>query len=60
MVPPPADLRVAPWSERAHAGRTFLAIRNGAPGTAMAAWWALSDEQTWDLVAYIEALGQAR
>lgn len=60
MVPPPADLTVAPWSERAHAGRTFLAIRDGVPQTAMAPWPTLSDGETWQLVAYIETLGQAR
>ena len=58
MVPPPADLTVSPWSQRRHAGRTFLAIRNGVPETAMASWPMLSDRRTWELVAYIESLGQ--
>ena len=58
MVPPPADLTVPLWSERRHAPRTFLAIRNGVRESAMAPWPMLSDRQTWELVAYIESLGQ--
>ena len=60
MTPPPANLTLPPWSTAAGAGRTFLAIRNGVRGTAMASWPVLSDRQTWELVAYIEALGQGR
>ena len=60
MVPAPANLTVPPWSERSSAARTFLAIRQGVPGTAMAAWPTLSDEQTWQLVAHIETLPQGR
>jgi high-affinity iron transporter len=56
MIPPPANLTVPPWSERSSAARTFLAIREGVPGTAMAAWPTLSDQQIWQLVAYIETL----
>jgi hypothetical protein len=37
-------------------GRTFLAIRNGVPRTAMARWPVLTDPQTWQLVAYITSL----
>lgn len=58
MVPPPADLTVPPWSQPAHAGQTFLTIRNGVRGTAMASWPMLSDRQTWQVVAYILALGK--
>ncbi len=60
MVPPAANLAVPPWTRRATAGRTFLAIRRGVPRTAMAAWPALSDRETWELVAYIESLGRER
>ena len=60
MAPPPANLTVLPWSERANSARTFLAIRQGVPGTAMAAWPTLSDEQIWQLVAHIETLPQGR
>ena len=60
IAPPPANLTVPPWSERAYAARTFLAIRQGVAGSAMAAWPNLSDEQTWQLVAYIETLPPGR
>ena len=60
MVPRPANLIMPPWSERSEAARTFLAIRQGVPGTAMAAWPTLSDEQLWQLVAHIETLPQGR
>lgn len=55
MSPPPANLTLPPWSEQASAGRTFLAIRDGVPGTAMASWPTLSDRQIWDLVAFLAA-----
>jgi len=56
MIPAPADLTVTPWSERSGAADTFLAIRQGVSGTAMASWPTLSDQQIWQLVAYIETL----
>jgi len=51
--PPAANLTLPPWSDAPAAGRTFLAIRNGAPGTAMPSWSILNDQQIWGLVAYI-------
>jgi len=56
MTPAPANLTVSPWSERASAGRAFLAIREGVPQTAMAPWPTLSDREIWQLIAYIETL----
>jgi mono/diheme cytochrome c family protein len=54
--PPPANLTLPPWSEKTSAGRTFLVIRNGVPGTAMSSWPMFSDEKIWNLVAYITSL----
>jgi len=56
MNPLPANLTLPPWSEAANAGRTFAAIRNGVPRTAMPPWPSLSDSQVWDVVAYITTL----
>ena len=56
MRPAPANLTLPPWSETAEAGRTFLAIRNGVPGTAMPPWPMLGDQHVWELVAYITSL----
>jgi len=53
MNPPPANLTLPPWSEAANAARTFLVIRNGVRGTAMPGWPTLTDQQIWQVVAYI-------
>src|SRR6476660_3075063 len=37
-------------------GDVFHSIREGVPGTAMAAHRELSDQQTWQLVSYIRSL----
>jgi len=58
MNPPPANLTVPPWSDRATAGRTFLAIRKGVPRTAMAPWPTVSDQQIWQLIAFVTSLKQ--
>ena len=56
MNPPPANLTLPPWSQTVTAGKTFLVIRNGVPHTAMAGWPMLSDDEIWQLVAYITSL----
>ena len=56
LNPPPANLTLPPWSDVTTADRTFLAIRNGVPRTAMPAWPVFSDQQVWQLVAYITSL----
>ena len=56
MVPPPANLKQPPWSDPGSAGRAFLAIRNGVRGTAMPAWRTFSDQEIWNVVAYIVGL----
>ncbi len=53
LNPPPADLTLPPWSESAHAAGTFRVIRRGVARTPMPAWPMLTDEQIWDLVAYL-------
>lgn len=56
MNPPPANLTLPPWSEAANAPKVFLAIKNGVPGTPMPSWPTLSDDEIWNVVAYIHAL----
>jgi len=36
----------------------FFTIQEGSQGTAMPAWKNLSDEQTWDLVAYLLSISE--
>jgi len=56
MNPPPANLRLPPWSDAKSAGKAFLAIRSGVRGTAMPAWPSLTDQQIWSVIAYIVSL----
>ena len=41
------------WRARTTARRVFYAIREGVPRTPMASWKVFSDDETWDLVAYV-------
>ncbi|MCP9462478.1 MAG: cytochrome c [Nitrospira sp.] len=57
LVPPPADLTSAAVQSRLD-GALFRRIHEGKPNTAMGAWHhALSDEEIWDVVAYVRMLG---
>jgi high-affinity iron transporter len=56
LVPPPANLKLPPWSDPSFAGKTFLAIRHGVRRTAMPAWPSLTDREIWSVVAYIISL----
>jgi high-affinity iron transporter len=53
MSPRPADLTLPPWSEQVNAPRTYVAIRNGVPGTPMSSWAILGDRRIWEVVAYL-------
>ncbi len=53
---PPRDLTDPAWQSQVSSLRIFATIREGVPGTAMPSWAALSEEDTWDLVAYLRSL----
>lgn len=53
LDPPPRDYTDPAWRRAATPRSVFVAIRDGVPGTPMPAWPVLTEEQTWDLVAYI-------
>jgi mono/diheme cytochrome c family protein len=36
----------------------YFAIREGLAGTSMPAWDSLSDEEAWDVTAYVLSLGE--
>jgi mono/diheme cytochrome c family protein len=36
----------------------FFLVREGVPGTPMPAWSWLSDDETWDVVAYVLTLAE--
>ncbi len=56
MIPPPADLTRSVWSGEAGAAKTYRVIQDGVPGSAMPSWPTLSEQQIWNLVAYIHSL----
>lgn len=56
LVPPPADLSSPAVQDRLD-GTLFKRIHEGKPNTAMGAWkHALSDEEIWDVLAYVRTL----
>lgn len=57
LVPPPADLTASAVQNRLD-GTLFHRIHEGKPNTAMGAWkHALSDEEIWDVLAYVRTFG---
>ena len=56
----PRDFTDPAWRARTSPRRVFYVIREGSPGTAMPAWKVLDDEQTWDVAAYLLAVGGQR
>lgn len=53
LVPPPADLTASDVHNRLD-GTLFRRIHDGKPNTAMGAWkHSLSDEEIWDVLAYV-------
>jgi mono/diheme cytochrome c family protein len=57
LVPPPADL-TSPMVKNRLDGTLFKRIHEGKPNTAMGAWkYSLSDEEIWDVLAYVRTLG---
>ncbi len=57
FVPPPADLTSSTVQNRLD-GTLFRRIHDGKPNTTMGAWkHALSDEEIWDVLAYVRTFG---
>jgi mono/diheme cytochrome c family protein len=57
LVPPPVDLTSLTVQSRLD-GTLFRRIHEGKPNTAMGAWkYSLSDEEIWDVLAYVRTLG---
>ena len=56
LKPPPADLSTAASRNKTDTD-LLITIRHGHPDTAMGAWkFTLSEEQTWDVLAYVRTL----
>jgi len=50
---PPANFTDPGWRARTSPRRAFFVIREGLRGTPMPSWKALSEDECWDLVAYV-------
>ena len=56
LVPKPTDLTSAAVQDRTDAG-LFKRIHDGKANTAMGAWsYAFSDDEIWDVLAYVRTL----
>jgi mono/diheme cytochrome c family protein len=54
----PRDFTNAAWRQSTSARRVFYAIREGLPRTPMPNWKALSEQDAWDMTAYVLSLGE--
>ncbi len=55
---PAADFTDPSWRERMTERRAYYVVREGIRGTPMPAWKILSEEQTWDVVAYVLSVAE--
>ena len=54
----PRDFTDPSWKRRTSPRRIFFVIREGSRGTPMPAWGIFSDEDIWDLTAYLVSAGE--
>jgi mono/diheme cytochrome c family protein len=54
----PANFTNRAWRRGTTPRRVFFVIREGERGTPMPAWKALSEDETWDLVAYVLSISE--
>jgi len=54
----PRDFTDPEWRRRTSPRRVYYVIREGSHGTAMPAWKSLEEADTWDLSAYLLAVGE--
>jgi mono/diheme cytochrome c family protein len=53
LVTPPTDFTDPEWRAEATPESVYRAIHEGSEGTAMPAWPMFTEEETWNLVAYL-------
>jgi mono/diheme cytochrome c family protein len=58
LTGPPRDFTSPAWRQSTSPRRVYFAIREGLAGTSMPAWDSLSDEEAWDVTAYVLSLGE--
>lgn len=54
----PTRLADPSWRRRTTPRRTFFVVREGVPGTPMPSWSGLSEDETWEVVAYVLTLAE--
>jgi mono/diheme cytochrome c family protein len=58
LTRPPRDFTSAAWRRSMTPRRVFYAIREGLPGTPMPNWKALSEQDAWDMTAYVLSVSE--
>lgn len=53
----PRDFTNADWRRSTSPRRVFFAIREGIAGTPMPQWKSLSEQDAWEMTAYVLSLG---
>jgi mono/diheme cytochrome c family protein len=56
LMLPPRDFTSPGWRASTSPRRVFFAIREGLAGTPMASWKALSEQDAWDMTAFVLSL----
>ncbi|MGB8222419.1 MAG: cytochrome c [Polyangiales bacterium] len=55
---PPANFQSAEWRANASPQSVFRVLSEGVRGTSMPAWPTLSEEEKWDVVAYVLSVSE--
>ena len=60
LLAPPRDFTNPQWRASTSPQRVVFAIREGRASTSMPSWPTLTDDEVWDLTAYVLSLGERR
>ena len=60
LTRPPRDFTNPSWRQSTSPRHVFYAIREGLAGTPMPNWKALSEQDAWDMTAYVLTLSDQR
>ena len=58
LTPPPRDFTDPAWRQRTSPRHVYFAIREGVATTAMPSWKSLTEQDGWDLTAYVLSLSR--
>ena len=54
----PVNFQSQTWRARSTAPAVYRVLREGVQGSSMPAWPSLSEQETWDLVAYVLSVSE--